>query len=110
YRRMSAAVFSSHSQRNPTADTFQLAFTVPEEWGTRASFSLVSASGRPEHSLFGLCAQQVYRSAPPQLEPAPAVQPKQWLPVRISRFSTAAGSRSQRWSGPFPLRQFIFSI
>jgi len=37
-----------------------------------------------------------YTSAPPQLEPAPAVQPKQWLPVRILRFSTIAGSMSQR--------------
>ena len=36
------------------------------------------------------------RNAPPQLEPAPAVQPKQCSPVWIWRCSTAAGSISQR--------------
>lgn len=36
--------FSPPIPSKPTADTFQLAFAVPEEWGVRASFLLVSAS------------------------------------------------------------------
>ncbi len=36
--------------------------------------------------------------APPQLEPAPAVQPKQCSPVRISRSSTCVGSISHKCS------------
>src|SRR5271157_3019603 len=44
----------------------------------------------------------VYTRAPPQEEPAPAVQPKQWLPVAMGRPSSLSGSRSQRKSGaPF---------
>src|SRR5438094_1309435 len=43
-----------------------------------------------------------YTIAPPQLDPAPAVQPKQWLPVVISRLSILCGSTSHRKIGaPF---------
>jgi len=36
--------------------------------------------------------RRYYRIAPPQLEPAPAVQPKQWLPVN-SRGRTQQSDR-----------------
>jgi hypothetical protein len=43
--------------------------------------------------------RMVYTSAPPQEEPEPAVQPKQWLSTAIGRPSSCAGSRSQRKGG-----------
>src|ERR1700733_6665698 len=46
--------------------------------------------------------KMIYASAPPQEEPDPAVQPKQWLSVAMGRPSSRSGSRSQRKSGlPF---------
>ena len=39
---------------------------------------------------------QAHVRAPPQLLPAPAVQPKQWLPVAMPAPASVAGSRSQR--------------
>ena len=57
----------------------------------------LGVSARTLHSIYYSRRHQT--NAPPQLEPAPAVQPKQCDPVRISRFSTSAGSMSQSKSG-----------
>src|ERR1700722_4455151 len=46
--------------------------------------------------------RMIYTSAPPQEEPDPAVQPKQWLSVAMEPPSSRSGSTSQRKSGaPF---------
>ena len=48
--------------------------------------------------------------APPQLDPAPAVQPKQCRPVTMARASRAARSKSAMWrgAGPFTGRSSIW--
>jgi SAM-dependent methyltransferase len=58
-----------------------------------ASYAVPQAS-----SLFSQAGCVRYVIAPPQLEPAPAVQPKQWSPVMISRLSILFGSISHRKS------------
>src|SRR6266480_5036561 len=61
----------------------------------RQAGSLPAESGKMPDLRF-------YTIAPPQLDPAPAVQPKQWLPVVISRLSILCGSTSHRKIGaPF---------
>jgi len=46
--------------------------------------------------------RMIYTSAPPQEEPDPAVQPKQWLSVAMGPPSSRSGSRFHRKSGtPF---------
>ena len=40
---------------------------------------------------YGLAPLSRHASAPPQLDPAPAVQPKQWPPVAMRRARNRAG-------------------
>ena len=53
----------------------------------------------------GSAVMRAQASAPPQLLPCPAVQPKQWSRIAIGRPSKSAVTRSTTWVRGEPLRR-----